>query len=199
MTLTSIHATREQWLTQAFQELRPAFEVAGSKLPERVRLTCGLPSNALRSNAIGECWIDTASADGHHEIFIHPKLASPSEVFEVVIHELCHTARGSFNHGINFQKIASAMMLEPIDPTRREPWGATRGASGFAQTYGAIIDSLGLYPHAPLTVGQRKKKQSTRMLSAQCPSCKYAIRLSAKWASYGCPICPIDGDQLVLV
>jgi len=34
MTLPSIHPTREQWLTQALQELRPAFEVAGSKLPE---------------------------------------------------------------------------------------------------------------------------------------------------------------------
>ena len=199
MTLPAIHATREQWLNQACVELRPAFEVAGAKLPDRIRLTCGLPSNALRSNAIGECWSDKSSADGHNEIFIHPKLANPRDVFEVVVHELIHTARGGFNHGVTFQKYATAMLLEPIDPTRREPWGATRGTKDFDQAYGAIIDSLGVYPHAPLNVGRLKKKQSTRMLSAKCPTCGYAIRLSAKWASYGLPTCPVDSDVLALV
>jgi len=199
MTLPTIYATREEWLTQASNELRPAFEIAGAKLPDRIRLTCGLPSNALRSNAIGECWIDTVSADKHYEVFIHPKLASPREVFEVVVHELIHTAKGGFNHGVNFQRIASAMLLEPVDPFRKEAWGATCGTPDFDVAYGAIIDSLGAYPHGSMTIGRKKKKQSTRMLSAKCPSCGYAIRLSAKWASYGMPICPVDSDVLSLV
>lgn len=199
MTLPTIHATREEWLTVAFNELRPAFEIAGSKLPDRVRLTCGFPLHAKRNNAIGECWIDTASADKHYEVLISPVIAEPRKVFEVLVHELCHTAKGGFNHGVNFQKIASAMLLEPVDPNRKNAWGATRGANGFDQAYGAIIDSLGAYPHAELAFSNGKKKQGTRMLKAECPSCGYTVRLSSKWASYGLPSCPVDSDVLTLV
>ena len=193
MTLPSIHPTREQWLTTAHNELRPAFEVAGAKLPPNIRLTCGFPSDAKRSGAIGECWIDSASADKTYEILISPVIADPQKVFEVVIHELCHTARGSFNHGVNFQKIASAMLLEPVNPAKRNAWGSTTCANGFIQAYGEIIDSLGLYPHAELSFNN-KKKQGTRMLKAYCPSCGYTVRLTSKWASYGLPTCPVDGD-----
>ena len=133
------YATREEWLTQATTELRPAFEIAGSRLPEKIRLTCGFPLHAKRNNAIGECWIDSASADKHYEILISPVLTDPTKVFEVLVHELCHTARGSFNHGINFQKIATAMLLEPVNPNKRNAWGSTKGANGFDQAYGDII------------------------------------------------------------
>lgn len=194
-----MHTTREEWLTQATTELRPAFEIAGSKLPERIRLTCGFPLHAKRNNAIGECWIDSASADKHYEILISPVLADPTKVFEVLVHELCHTARGSFNHGINFQKIASAMLLEPVNPNKKNAWGATKGANGFDQAYGDIIASLGVYPHAELTFSNGKKKQGTRMLKAECPTCGYTVRLTSKWASYGLPACPVDADVLTLV
>lgn len=193
------YATREEWLTQATTELRPAFEIAGSRLPEKIRLTCGFPLHAKRNNAIGECWIDSASADKHYEILISPVLADPTKVFEVLVHELCHTARGSFNHGVNFQKIATAMLLEPVNPNKRNAWGATKGANGFDQAYGDIIASLGVYPHAELTFSNGKKKQGTRMLKADCPTCGYTVRLSSKWASYGLPACPVDGDLLALV
>lgn len=194
-----MHTTREEWLTQATAELRPAFEIAGSKLPERIRLTCGFPLHAKRNNAIGECWIDSASADKHYEILISPVLADPTKVFEVLVHELCHTARGSFNHGVNFQKIATAMLLEPVNPNKRNAWGATKGANGFDQAYGDIIASLGVYPHAELTFSNGKKKQGTRMLKAECPTCGYTVRLTSKWASYGLPACPVDADVLTLV
>jgi hypothetical protein len=39
----------------------------------------------------------------------------------------------------------------------------------------------------------RPKKQSTRMLKAECPECGYTIRLAKKWAEVGLPSCPSDG------
>ena len=44
----------------------------------------------------------------------------------------------------------------------------------------------------------RPKKQSTRMLKAECPECGYTIRLSKKWADVGLPNCPTDGAALAL-
>ena len=43
-----MHTTREEWLTQATTELRPAFEIAGSKLPERIRLPLTRPEVRAR-------------------------------------------------------------------------------------------------------------------------------------------------------
>lgn len=194
MTLAPIHANREDWLNSAVEELRPSFSANGYTLPEAIRVSCALPSNAKRSGAIGECWADTQSGDNHYEIFISPTLAEPSRVFDVLIHELCHTAKGCMNHGINFQKLATAMLLVPAVSSFK----ATVQAPSFMTAYGSIIEGLGAYPHAPLDLSVRKT-QGTRMLKAYCPSCGYTIRLTAKWAydSHGdvcLPTCPCGDD-----
>ena len=44
----------------------------------------------------------------------------------------------------------------------------------------------------------RPKKQSTRLLKAECPECGYTIRVSKKWADLGLPTCPIDRASLAL-
>jgi hypothetical protein len=194
------YANREDWLNAAVEELRPIFQSAGQTLPQAIRVSCALPSNAKRSGAIGECWADTASADQHYEIFISPVLADPGRVFDVLIHELCHTTKGAMNHGIAFQKIAAEMLLVPTG-TGKKPWGSTGQALGFLSAYQPIIDGLEAYPHAALTVLTRTK-QTTRMLKAVCPSCAYTIRLTAKWAydAHGdvcLPTCPC-GDTFAL-
>jgi hypothetical protein len=189
-------ANREEWLTAAVNELRPFFDTVGKPLPANVRVTCGFPSNAKRSGAIGECWADTASADKTFEVLISPTLDDPLHVFDVLVHELCHSTAGAMNHGINFQKAAAAMHLVPsLGP---KGWKATGRGVQFEPTYGAIIDSLGPYPHAALTMNS-KKVQGTRMLKAVCPSCGYTVRLTQKWAALGLPSCPQDSDTLNLV
>jgi hypothetical protein len=35
--------TREDWLTQGVNEIRPFFEVAGHTLPDAIRVACGFP------------------------------------------------------------------------------------------------------------------------------------------------------------
>lgn len=187
---------REDWLSAAVSELRPFFEAVGKPLPKNVRVTCGFPSNAKRSGAIGECWADTVSADQTFEVLISPVLDDPLRVFDVLVHELCHSTAGAMNHGLNFQSVAAQMHLVP-SPTKAG-WKATSRGDSFIPTFGVIVDSLGAYPHAALTMNT-KKVQSTRMLKAVCPSCGYNVRLTAKWAALGLPSCPVDSDTLNLV
>ena len=187
---------REDWLSAAVSELRPFFDAVGAPLPANVRVTCGFPSNAKRSGAIGECWADTASADKTFEVLISPVLDDPLRVFDVLVHELCHSTAGAMNHGVNFQKVAALMHLVPSAGPKG--WKATGPATSFIPTFGAIVDSLGAYPHAALTMSNRKV-QTTRMLKAVCPSCGYTVRLTSKWAALGLPSCPVDSDVLNLV
>ena len=186
---------REDWLSADVSELRPFFEAVGKPLPANVRVTCGFPSNAKRSGAIGECWADTASADKTFEVLISPVLDDPVKVFEVLVHELCHATAGAMNHGVNFQKVGNLMHLAP-SPTKAG-WKATGKAATFDSVYGEIIKSLDAYPHAALSM-TTKKTQGTRMLKAVCPSCGYTVRLTSKWAALGLPSCPVDADILNL-
>jgi hypothetical protein len=81
-----------------------------------------------------------------------------------------------------------------------------------------LLPKLGAYPHGAITgrgeivvpptepgdkpvilrPDDRPKKQSTRLLKAECPQCGYTIRLSKKWADLGLPTCPTDGAALAL-
>ena len=190
------YATREEWLTAAIEELRPVYAVLGKPLPQRIRPACGFPLGSKRSKAIGQCWADSASADKTVEILIAPTLADPVEVFEVLVHELCHATAGAMNHGVNFQRVASSMGLDPVG-TGKEIWKSTKGDASFLPAYKGMIDGLGVYPHAALTFSNAKKTQGTRMLKACCPSCGYTVRLTQKWADQGLPTCPC-GDDLAL-
>ena len=189
-------STREEWLTAGVEELRPLFLAAKRPIADKVRIACGFPLDAKRSKAIGQCWSQNNSGDSTVEILISPELADPVQVFEVLVHELCHATPNGMNHGRPFQAIAKAMLLEPYNGTVREPWKSTRGTAEFLPAYEGIILSLGDYPHAPLRY-QTKKTQTTRMLKAACPSCGYTVRLTAKWASQGLPTCPC-GDTLAV-
>lgn len=190
-----MYSTREDWLTAAVTELRPLFDLWAAPLPQKIRVACGFPSNARRSGAIGECWADTASADKTIEILISPVIDTPDRVFDILVHELCHSLPGAMNHGVAFQNFATAMHLMPLG-NGKQAFKATGQAPDFMPRYGEIIASLGAYPHAQLSLNTRKK-QATRLLKAVCPSCQYTIRLTAKWANAGLPTC-VCGDTFNL-
>jgi hypothetical protein len=190
-----VYNTREEWLVAAIEEFRPLFGAYASPIAAKVRVTCGFPSSAKRSGAVGECWADTASADKSMEILISPTIADPMRVADILVHELCHTVSGAMNHGVNFQKAADAMHLIPA--AGKKAYKATTGGDAFKAAFGAIIGGLGDYPHAQLSMSTRKT-QATRMLKAICPSCGYTVRLTQKWAAQGLPSCPVDGDTFNL-
>lgn len=193
-TSTPLYATREEWLTAAVNELRPLFQAyAPAPAAARIRVACGFPSSWKRSKALGECWIDTASADQTNEILIAPTLADARDVMAVLVHEVCHTLPGCMNHGKAFAAAADAMGLVP---GAAKGYKATSAGLRFDTLYSALIGSLGAYPHAPLNATTRKT-QPTRMLKACCPACGYTIRLTQKWADKGLPIC-VCGAQIAL-
>jgi hypothetical protein len=197
LTPNQVHANREAYLEQAVLECRPFFDLYANPLPQKIRVSCGFPSNAKRTGAIGECHSDKASGDNAFEIFISPVLDNPLAVFEVLIHELCHTLAGGFNHGTGFQKHADALGLVPLG-SGRNAYKATKGGKNFGDMWDAVIQSLGDYPHKELNLGVRKV-QRTRMLKAVCPTCGYSIRLTGLWANKGLPTCSIDNDSFILV
>lgn len=185
--------TREEWLSSFIAEVRPVFAAAGFPLPDKIRVTCGFPSKAARSERarrISEHWSPSASQDGTHEILISPVIDDPVEATGVVVHELCHAATDGDGHQGRFPAAARALSLEG-KPSQ------ARGGDKFRQEFGALINALGPYPHARLNV-QGRKTQSTRMIKAWCPDCGYTVRLAQKWVDEGLPICPKHSVQFVI-
>jgi len=185
--------TREQWLSSLVAELRPVFQSIGHPLPDRIRVTCGFPSKAARSDKarrIGEHWSPKASDDQTHEILISPVIDDPIEASAVLVHELAHAATDGDGHKGRFPRVVTALHLEG------KP-SATTAGDKFRAEFGALIDSLGAYPHARLNVSGRKV-QSTRLLKACCPACGYTVRVTQKWAQQGLPVCPTDGSTFVI-
>ena len=87
-----IHDNRESWLNGVAAGMAPLFEALGAPLPDRVRVAIGFTSAGRRSRAIGECWDNRRSADGHFEIFIRPDLARapdamPAQIASILAHE----------------------------------------------------------------------------------------------------------------
>ena len=186
--------TREDWLAQAVAELRPVFSALGYPLPNNIRVACGFPSSNARSaknRALGEHWSAKASADQHHEILISPVVDDPIRVLGILVHELAHASTDGDGHRGRFPALVRSLSLEG-KPT------ATVEGEAFKQEYSALLDDLGVYPHAKLNAGVNRKVQGTRMLKAACPNCGYTVRLTAKWAAIGLPECPADGEELVL-
>src|SRR3546814_2433575 len=79
--------------------MAPLFEALEAPLPDRVRVAIGFTSAGAKGKAIGECWDNRLSADGHFEIFIRPDLAHapdamPAQIAAILAHELVHAAVG---------------------------------------------------------------------------------------------------------
>ncbi len=117
-----IHDNRESWLNGVAAGMAPLFEALGAPLPDRVRVAIGFTSAGRRSRAIGECWDNRRSADGHFEIFIRPDLAHapdamPAQIAAILAHELVHAAVGiKAGHGKPFKRIALGLGL--VGPMR---------------------------------------------------------------------------------
>lgn len=190
------YQTREEYLVQAVEELRPVFASIGYGLPNHIRVACGFPLDAKRTKALGQYFPASLSKDGSHQVFISPKLDKPVEVIEALIHRLAQAHVGTAGQASTFQVIVRLMLLKPMG-VGRNAWAVTKGESNFAHAYESIIDSLGEYPNSELDWEKALKKQGTRMLKATCPSCEYHVRLTKSMAGIGMPTCPC-GDTLSL-
>jgi len=183
------HIWREEWLAAAAAELSSTFEILDYRMP-KMRFAIGFPSTGRFGSAVGEHWSDKHSRDQTHEIFIRADQSDPIEVLGILVHEIVHAVVGSdAKHGPIFKKCALAVGLQgPMRSTTVGPELRARLA--------AIAESLGPLPHAALDWTNRKK-QSTRLLKAQC-HCEYTVRVARAWVEQvGPPHCPLHGEMSV--
>ncbi len=183
--------TREGWLNEFADKARPLFKAAGHPLPKKIRCSIGFPGAGKRSKAIGECWYNESSSDGHAEIFIRPSLQSKaSRIADILTHELCHAALGSgFGHGKEFKHLATSLGLTG-------KMTATTAGPAWHEWADPIIKELGKFPGADLgeaTLEGGKKKQTTRMLKLVCDECDWSCRTTASHIHDDMK-CPLDCD-----
>lgn len=183
--------TREQWLNQLAEAMRPMFAAVDAPLPPRFRITMSLTKS---KKAIGVCYDKSASADDTYEILVRLDQHEALDVAAVLAHELTHAAVGvDAGHGPRFGRVARALGLAG-------KLTATVPGERFKGAVAPLLDALGPFPHARLRwEGKRSgpKKQRARLLKVQCPTCGYVARVTSKWIEeVGTPLCPCTGEAM---
>lgn len=175
--------SREDWLNRFIALARPVFAAKGYPIPAKVRASIGFTSVGLRGARIGECWSDQASADATFEIFIVPGMDDASRVADILTHELVHAAVGlKAGHGPAFGKAARALGLTG-------KLTATTAGPEWHQWADPILKRMGALPHAKLAgASSGPKKQTTRMLKAECDTCGMTLRGTRQW------LCETDAE-----
>lgn len=170
--------TREAWLKDAVEDIRPIFLEHGYEIPE-YRVSCGWPSRgATKMNAqtIGQAWSPTCSGDGTPEMFISPVLGADevATVLATLVHEIVHIVVGNeCGHRGAFKKCATLVGLEG-------KMTATHAGDDLAGQLSDIAKNLGTYPHAKITPGPTKKKNKNRHHKFVCQEeeCGFTCRAS---------------------
>lgn len=182
---TVFKGTREEWLNAFMHKARPVFKQRGFELPDKVRVSVGFMFRSPK--AIGQCWHESASADGTREVFINPIIADSAHVADIVTHELCHTLFGpDEKHGKNFKAAAYGMGLEG------KATATTAGDDWRAWAF-PILAKLGPFPHAAIDpASSGVKKQTTRLLKCECGDCGFIFRATAKHVNGKALRCPDD-------
>lgn len=190
------YETREQWLSACIDMHARAFEIEGFDFP-KIRIACGFPSvgaTRRKNKTIGQCWQSIASNDNTFEILISPVIDSVMEVSAIVAHELCHAVlpQGT-GHKAPFKRLATAIGLAG-------KMTATHASDDYIARYAEPLESMGEYPHAALNPNESgRKKQTTRMIKAECATCGYTVRLSRKWLEQGAPRCSVQAHGAMCV
>jgi hypothetical protein len=192
--VTNTFATREQWLHAFADKARPHFASHGVYIASNIRISIGFPTKGYRSNTAGECIFPGASADGHYEIFINPRLTGDSRLADVLTHELIHASNGGIHgHKRDFATPAKALgltgkMTATVASPKWDAWALP------------IIDELGPMPFAQIDglTGPAKKKQ-TFQHKVECPDCGWLARVNAThcYPDMTCPLPDCGGELIV--
>lgn len=179
----SFEGTREQWLNAFVDRARPAFKAAGHELPEKVRVSVGFTGARGGGKVLGACWHEEASTDGTREIFVVPTIDDSALIAGVLTHELCHTLFGpDEKHGKRFKASGAAVGLVGKPTAMLPPQDGEKGA--WHEWADPILADLGPIPHARLDPSKSGvKKQSTRLLKAECETCGFTVRVTGKWVT----------------
>lgn len=182
---------RHQWLEDARDFCVNRLAEVACNVPKDVRITIGFPSTGGRGKRIGECCFPEGVSDSQHEVCVSPALGDSTQILGVLIHELIHTAVGpEAKHGKAFRDPARAVGLEG-------KMTATTVGEALKGVFAEWIKENGEYPGGAINVSSHKK-QATRLLKAECETCGYLVRVTAKWVdAAGPPHCPDHGAMTV--
>ncbi len=192
--MTTKFKTRDEWFQAFTDKARPIFsDKAGLTIPE-VRASVGFTSKGARGNAIGECFHAESTKDNVVAIFVDPKLESIVEIAETLTHELIH-ACGIFGHKKDFADAMNAVGLVG-KPTSTEP------GPEWHEWADAVIEELGHFPHSPIVLDPKKKKQTTRMIKCECEDCGFIFRTTVTWIdavddNLSCPDKTCEGNVVL--
>lgn len=208
---TRSRKTREEWLTQMVRvlhtDLFQALPARGlhhgvAKALPKFRVSCSWPGGGSARSRIGEAWSPSASATGHTEMFISPRMSDTVKVVETLIHEQVHMYMFQLEGGLEighkrqFAKLAHAVGLAgKMTSTHADP--------NLVKVIKRLAKKCGKYPHADMSGLGGRKKQQTRLVKATCmdSECGCIIRITNKWvdASGGdlsCPVCQNGGMEI---
>jgi hypothetical protein len=188
-----MHETREAWLIEATKHLRPWFEQEEAPLPN-IQVSIGVQPGAT---TLATCYMDDkepGDPEYTSNIYVTPAVdpEEPTRLLDILLHEMVHAAnhfQGINGHGKEFGAIARALGLTG-------KMTATVASEELKERLAPIAEVLGPFPHKVMDLAGRglgpggKKKQTTRMVKAQCTECTYTVRLSRKWIEVALPICP---------
>jgi hypothetical protein len=187
MSLKAKVNTREEWLQNLVEALKPMFMEAKCPIPPAVRVSCGWPSKAplAKKRRIGECWPRSRSTDGHNEIFISPILDKVDLVSAVMVHELIHAWDDCENgHKGPFKTAMKNLGLQGKATS-------TEASEALLGRLRPILENLGGYPHSNLDKNalNNEKKPGSRLLKLVCP-CGAILRGTRKVIDeVGLPTC----------
>lgn len=218
-----LRQTRELWLENAVEELRPRFVEVGFPLPERVHLSVGFGLGAGAENKVilGQTWVRLASEDDVNHVFISPEIGDTAQVLGVLMHELIHVALDNEDgHRGRFAEAATRLGLVGR---------MTEAMPGDALAFElfTMADALGSYPHgridlegalaklrerSPVPAGggdgdtltpapgvrvhSGRPVQRNRYIKVVCPRDGYTVRMVQRWISAGLPSCGICGSTM---
>ncbi len=137
--------TREAWLHQAVDAIRPWFTEQGYTVPDKLQLSFSLPKGNVKLIR-GQCWDPICSDDGTVNIMISPLQDDPFQMVSTLVHEMTHAAVGTeFGHKKPFVDAARKMGLEG------KPKSAALPQEGpAADKVRKLLEELGPLAHSPL-------------------------------------------------
>jgi len=182
---------REQWMERAIEILTD--EIFYEDTVPKIQVSCGFPSRravVAKNRVIGQCWNKRASEDGEtYTILISPLLKDGIEVLGVLVHEVLHAILPfGTGHKAPFKHAMVRIGLEG------KPTATTAGAELEEKfKHWIATGRLAEYPHVALNASgmeRERKKQTTRLIKVECPSCGCLARMTMKWLlDPGTPMC----------
>lgn len=160
-----LRQTRELWLENFFELMKPRFAELGFPLPENLHVSVGFGYGARAENGkiLGQTWMAEASDDDRNQVFITPESDDVIEVLGIFLHELVHVAdNNEHGHQGKFVQIADALGLAG-KPTEALP------GDELVWDLIAIADTLGEYPHSKINFEKIRKLMAERQKNEPAP------------------------------